>query len=258
MRKKFLYIIPILLLLFGFSGGGGADPIINGAEPVPSATLVGYWSFDEGSGDIAYDNSGNGNDGTLVNMEAGDWVNGIAGKCLSFDRGNDYLDLTGLTDAGTTHSFSCWAYSRNSVAVDMFVLDSQTGRIILGWGTGTAGKIGIYDGVWKVFGDSPSADTWHHIVFLLDGAISKMKMYLNGVQYGSELDYTPHAIGDSVTIGARHCGTTSYFNGIIDEFRVYNTILTEDEIKTLYLYHTSKMNPILNPILAPIIRVIIK
>ena len=53
--------------------------------------LVGYWRFDEGSGSIAYDYSGNGNNGTLINGPT--WVDGILGKALEFDGVNDYVNI---------------------------------------------------------------------------------------------------------------------------------------------------------------------
>lgn len=49
---------------------------------VDPATAVGVWLFDEGSGDVAADSSGNGNDGELV--DAG-WADGVRGKAVEFD-----------------------------------------------------------------------------------------------------------------------------------------------------------------------------
>jgi hypothetical protein len=49
--------------------------------------LVGWWKFDEGSGTVAYDSSGNGNDGNLTNGPT--WTTGKIGGALSFDGVND-------------------------------------------------------------------------------------------------------------------------------------------------------------------------
>jgi hypothetical protein len=53
--------------------------------------LVGFWHFDEGTGGIAADSSGNGNAGTLVNNPS--WVNGKLEKVLRFDGINDYVSI---------------------------------------------------------------------------------------------------------------------------------------------------------------------
>ena len=59
------------------------DGILNG--------LVGWWKFDETNGTVAYDSSGNGNDGNLTNGPT--WVGGKIGGALSFDGGDDFVDV---------------------------------------------------------------------------------------------------------------------------------------------------------------------
>ena len=44
--------------------------------------LVGWWKFDEGNGTVAYDSSGNGNDGNLTNGPI--WTDGKIGGALLF------------------------------------------------------------------------------------------------------------------------------------------------------------------------------
>ncbi len=51
--------------------------------------LVAYYSFDEGSGNVLHDLSGNENDGTIYGAK---WVDGKYGKALEFDGINDYVD----------------------------------------------------------------------------------------------------------------------------------------------------------------------
>ena len=51
MRRRLIYLISFVLVL----------SIVGNA----SAELVGYWKFDEGSGNAAYDSSGAGNDGAI-------------------------------------------------------------------------------------------------------------------------------------------------------------------------------------------------
>ena len=53
--------------------------------------LVGWWKFDETSGTVAYDSSGNGNHGTLTNGPT--WTDGKIGGAINFDGINDYINL---------------------------------------------------------------------------------------------------------------------------------------------------------------------
>ncbi|MFQ6061937.1 MAG: hypothetical protein ACE5J9_02015 [Methanosarcinales archaeon] len=52
--------------------------------------MVAEWHFDEGSGNIVKDTSGNGNDGTI---HGAIWTTGISGKALRFDGNNDYVEV---------------------------------------------------------------------------------------------------------------------------------------------------------------------
>lgn len=200
--------------------------------------LIAHYKFDEGQGTVANNSgiSGIGFSGVFgIGNSAPSWSNnGKFGKALDFDGSNDYVNLTGIGDSGITHTISFWANSRNSSNNGKYVLDVQSGRILVGWGSDTAGQIGIYDGTWRLFGNSPSANIWHYLTFVLDGSTSKMKMYLNGTQYGSELDYTPSAIGGSVAIGSRYSMASYRFNGLIDDVKIYNIALTADEVKLDY------------------------
>ena len=55
-----------------------------------SAELVAHWTFDEGSGNIAYDSSGNGNNGTINGAE---WGDGKYGKALQFNGQDNYVEM---------------------------------------------------------------------------------------------------------------------------------------------------------------------
>ena len=78
-----------------------------GANRDPS--LVGYWTFDEGTGATSTDASGKGNNGSLVNGPA--WTTGKINNALSFNGTNNYVnsgDFTSLTGAITV---STWIYA---------------------------------------------------------------------------------------------------------------------------------------------------
>ncbi|MEZ6078114.1 MAG: hypothetical protein R3C56_21305 [Pirellulaceae bacterium] len=58
------------------------------------AGLVGYWSFDEATGGTLHDLAGNGNDGTLNNMDPNtDWVSGQVGHALDFADSGGYVEI---------------------------------------------------------------------------------------------------------------------------------------------------------------------
>ena len=70
--------------------------------------LVGYWSFDEGSGTIASDSSGNDNTATLVNGPI--WTSGEIGGALYFDGIDDYISFA--SQAQSAISISAWVHAQ--------------------------------------------------------------------------------------------------------------------------------------------------
>ncbi|MEM5812070.1 MAG: DUF2341 domain-containing protein, partial [Candidatus Aenigmatarchaeota archaeon] len=90
-------------------------------NPIYNETgLISSWHFNEGSGTIALDSSGNNNNGNLVNGPT--WVNGKFGKALSFDGVNDYVSTTNQFSNPQTFSLVIW-----------FKTTSASGRKIIGF-----------------------------------------------------------------------------------------------------------------------------
>src|SRR6185369_12921723 len=75
-----------------------------------SASVVGYWSFDDGS---ATDNSGNGNNGTLVNGPT--MVAGKSGQALNFNGSNQYVNVGNVLNPGSG-DFSIFAWVKTTQA----------------------------------------------------------------------------------------------------------------------------------------------
>jgi hypothetical protein len=201
--------------------------------------LVGYWSFDEGSGNIARDYSGNGNNGTLYNFNftaTSGWVDGKVGKALSFDGVDDYVTI-GKNDSIFPNTFLSWIvwikpnyYSLNGVI--LWDDDTQAGGD-RGIELKNSGRIGAGD----VFNDLSNSiinlNQWYFIVYTSNS--SNRIIYINGnldkTFSGSLPDHTNRSF---LSVGSGHNGYRGYFNGLIDEVRVYNRALSDSEIKALY------------------------
>jgi len=200
---------------------------------------VGYWKFDEGSGNIAYDSSGNGNHGTLVNGPT--WTSGKFGSALSFDGVDDYVEIP-TTAGGSLDpdvlSVMAWIYvsgettsvqrifQRTSCTYGLFT--SSDGLTIYFYvDTGNAG------GAWKsVSYTVPSIRKWYHVVGTYDG--TSMKLFINGeLKAQTSQSYAVNNGGATAYIGSAD-PTQQFFNGTIDEVRIYNYALTPDEIRLLY------------------------
>jgi hypothetical protein len=208
-------------------------------SPVNLSNLVLYLTFDEGSGNIVYDYSGNKNNGTLVNGPT--WTDGKFGKAISFDGVNDYvnlpLSLRDQTDPTLNPiSIAFWIKS-NSLE------SSHWDEVVIGgwayhWFVSIPNNIPtayIYNSSAYLFSVSSGVQlqpgTWTQIVvtYDIDHSIS---IYVNGVKknkaywIGSFTRATTY-----MRIGGRG---SNFINGTIDEVMVFNRSLTDDEVKFLY------------------------
>lgn len=139
---------------------------------------------------------------------------------------------------------------KRSLDVLFRVPDTTGGRTILGYGTGSGaayrwwGYRLTYDsGNWKLTidtagetasGDSITinANTWYHAAITFDGII--VRFYLNGVAVGTyDFSATINTVLSSGAIGRRQGYADQYFKGNLEEIRVWNKVLSAQEIADL-------------------------
>jgi prepilin-type N-terminal cleavage/methylation domain-containing protein len=241
---------------------GGFEPTLYevGSDlfiPSPHSGLVGYWSFDEGTGTIAYDLSGYGNNGTLLDASSTNadgntppqWTTGKIGKALIFDGVDDYVSMGNKFNMGTTQDFTLVAW----VKVNALQASSQGVVGKLPWSCGGYG-IEIYPNG-TIYGNlktqtasacgcslsrssaSSPLNEWYFLANTIKRN-DKNSLYFNGnlstsgsisSLYGCSVDNS-----FNFTVGAPPGSGGNYFNGLIDEVRVYNRALSDSEIKALY------------------------
>jgi len=258
MRKSMLtqaVVLGITLLFVGIIALPGQSNIVEKINKNPVVPLdnglEGYWSFNEGSGTIAADSSGNGNTGTLVNNPA--WVDGKFGKALHFDGVNDYVAFPTLHDfpSKTALTVSAWINSPlNSYGTIVY---HGCGEFQLTNGVHYENPynnpmnlsfwVHLSDGInawYRV--DSPilTANTWHHIVgvwskgdylrIYVDGSLANEVTIPNLYLFNAS-DWVP-SIGTYDQDRGHH--PTEFFNGTIDEVRIYNRALSQQEITDLF------------------------
>ncbi len=202
------------------------------ANTLPSG-LVAAYGFNEGSGTITPDASGRGHTGTISGAT---WSPaGKYGSSLSFNGLNAMvtvadtvaLDLTSMTLEAwvkpTTAPASGWRTlilkeSTGALAYSLYANDAaQRPRIELSSGLSTSGAAGL-------------STAWTHVAGTHDGAT--LRLYVNGVQVSSIA--SPGFV--AVSTGALRIGGNTvwseWFDGLIDEVRIYNRALTPIEIQS--------------------------
>lgn len=215
----------------------------NLANKIPATGLVGYWALDAGGGTLAIDLGPNGLDGDLVNLAAGNWVDGKFGQAVLFDGAgkrvdvadNDLLDITGEI------TVSCWVKATTVTAWATLV----TKGISTTWDSNhftfglRSGRIDFRlngDGsVLADVGDAIVADAWYHLAVVVGGiGANAIKAYINGslVKQGNRTgDPTPNTA--VLRFGTDADAAGDPFDGTMDEIRIYDRALTEDKIAAI-------------------------
>lgn len=190
--------------------------------------LVAMYTLDKADidGKVVKDVSGNGNHATLMgNLNV---VEGVIGGALEFTGvANNYVEIPKM-GSWEQASVECWALQLNAA--------SGIQGIISTW-QWTAGKVHFKfesdqiqvdknDGV-KI--TAPRVlETWYHIIYTADTVANKLKLYVNGELASEGASGTTPQNMDERRIGSEHDGR--FLNGMVDEVRIYNRILNEDEV----------------------------
>ena len=212
--------------------------------------LVGYWKFDDGTGNITFDSSGNGNDGTLIDDPV--WVDGKYGKALSLN-GTNYVEIADSESLEVQNfTLEAWIYmtkrpyqQSNAVAIiHKYTTDAESSgsgymllfqnptptddNLVLASGYAMAGEriLAQYNSTIDL-----SLDEWHHVAGTFDGYTATI--YIDGIPRKS-MTYSQHIeIFYWKSIEFRLGRGMS--EGLIDNALIYNRTLSAEEVLAHYV-----------------------
>ena len=165
---------------------------------------VGYWSFDEGYGTTAYDESSNKNDGTITGATWQDESMCVSGKCLYFD-GVDLTNVTADAPDNMDVFTSCVWFKANSLINE----DGDSIIDITGKGGGIEfdnnGKIkfsvsttDVYTQLYGV--ENIEINKWYFVCGIFNGIGNEPKLYINGADKGMSISLGSGTRDDSAGI----------------------------------------------------------
>ncbi|GIV98404.1 MAG: hypothetical protein KatS3mg057_3061 [Herpetosiphonaceae bacterium] len=203
--------------------------------------LVGYWKLDEGAGSNTADSSGYGNTGTLsspswttVVPPAVSYTNPAA---LDFDGSDDSVTIADESsfDLQGQITIAAWikvdSFNKNWQAIitkgdSAWRLHRYNDRDTVAFGTSGLSNTDLESS------SSINDGQWHHIAAVYDG--SRKSIYIDGALDASvaasgsiATNDWPVLIGENAEMSGRH------FDGQIDDVRIYNRALSEEEIANL-------------------------
>ena len=196
-----------------------------------------------GSGTTWYDLSGNGNNGTLTNMDGAN-LDSANGGSLSFDGTNEYIQLSTTTLLRASSTISAW------INIDDFTTGkpSGTGRVfIMNSGVTFTNMIAFYNGGYSfetntnsnpheiagrttgnVSSSAISPGSWFHFALVFDA--NTFYGYVNGIQTGTAA-ISDNLIFNRIGYDTNRDNYPAYLKGKISNFKVYNKALTASEIQ---------------------------
>ena len=251
--KLFLFLaLPVYLRLAG-------QDVSNG--------LIGHWQFDETAGTTASDSSGNNYHAQLFNAGsgAGSWVDGKVNGGIKLDGTDDYLAIQSLnyTQAGQIPALTVVAWLKTSATSQRYAISydrSTNWRVTVG-GDNDSGKLFFAStDSSEVTADNYSNSVvndgaWHLVAASYDSVTGLKKFYLDGNPNGSASVHGNLALGSGAytrfgTIGATNediayntphppSSRGGFFQGTLDEIRLYDRALGDAEVAYLYARATT-------------------
>jgi fibronectin type 3 domain-containing protein len=222
--------------------GVGESPSSAEISTLVEATMRTYLKFDETSGTTATDSTGNGWNGTLMNSPT--WVAGYSNNAVNLSsNSSQYVTVpAGVVNNLNNFSIAMWV-KQTSVGNWARIFDFGTGQTVYMFLTARNGAsstlrfaitTGGGGGEQQINGPSAlPTGVWKHVAVTLNGSVGIL--YLDGVAVGTNSSMTlkPSSLGSTTQnyIGKSQF-SDPYFNGQVDDFRIYSDALNAGEVTT--------------------------
>ncbi|RLE48332.1 hypothetical protein DRJ25_00205, partial [Candidatus Woesearchaeota archaeon] len=187
------------------------------------------------------DYSGTGNDGTNSGSAYTD--KGYIEGARSFDGTNDYVDLSPSQALNSSNlTISAWLYVKNSSnpSIQGIITDGGSGfpdtRLFIAgnkvdfWVGNTTTRTEIYSD------NNIINNKWFHLVTTTEyvGGTTTTKMYIDGKLQSHTGSLPSKTVLGRDTLYIGWLNSNRFFNGLIDNVRIYNTSLNASQVKELY------------------------
>lgn len=197
---------------------------------ITAGSLVALYKLD-GNADDA---TGNGNNGTVFGGVT--YVPGKVGQGASFDGSTGYISIA--DSAGlrlSTFTFAAWVYPTAIEGGNRIIEKGNSDSYWLDINPQGQPLVGFFNGAYHdLLAPQPvSINTWYHVAGTYDG--SDLKLYLNGQLVNTvSVTSAPLQTNEPLFIGWKYGGIAlDHFAGIIDEVRIYNYALNQNDIQVL-------------------------
>jgi hypothetical protein len=200
---------------------------------------VGYWNFDEqaaGDGNVVADNSGGGNGGTLDDANVSGMDCGAPGKygsACAFDGADDHINVAGLFGSPRNITVSGWFNLETNQQGELISVGNTVAIRVNANNTTLRGF--YYDGSsWQGTDQTQTyhGTGWHHVAYTINDLTDFQELYLDGVRVATSTHAgsPTYNQGADTTIGKHATLGSGFWDGLLDEVRVYNYVRSSQQI----------------------------
>lgn len=195
------------------------------------------------SNNNVYDLSGKGNNGTNEGAVFNSTGGYDGSGAYEFYKNSESIDSTDIDLQNLT--ISAWIYTHGSTDEQAIVSKFQgSNPVDREWlfRVETSNRLSFFTRDNSTQGqiqstNTISLDSWHHVAVSFNYSNLSVSFYIDGVKQ-SNIESSPstqfHNEDEIITIGSWQSGVNDNFNGSLDDVRIYNYVLSPDQIKMLY------------------------
>lgn len=208
---------------------------LSAEEIAPFATpgLVAHWKFDEGTGTTVAD--AQGYHPAAFDTGAPTWIDGVRGKALQFNGSND-ADTNAPLDPPGVGTLALWFRFNSAPSGTQRLLGVSDDWEIRTDATGALWAdlcVGGTQNVFKTSAGTAVGGVWRHLAAVYNSNTDLYKLYLDGKLVSTGSLAMTDASAAVLSFGSR-TGTSAYFNGALDDIRLYNYELSDKEVAEIY------------------------
>ena len=234
----------------GATSSVGLTVIVNSIGAVTNG-LLGWWKMDETGGTTAFDSSGNDANATV---HGGTFTTGYLSNALHLTGGTNNASFTSVNADQTT--VTAWVRADSNGGSNFprilvtpgyyinFRFDGLANNNALDFATTTTANGSTVDGEWLAPPNSVDTGTWHHVAVSYDksSTANVPVLYINGVKMSlttlTSPSIAPPSYAGTTFIGNR-LDLTRGWDGLIDDLRIYNRLLSDAEVQSLAIVPTN-------------------
>lgn len=217
--------------------------------------LRGYWSFDDYNSTHVFDSSVFNNSAEFIKIDSSYITSGIFNTALDFANiGRVQTEVSEAFTIVNEGSISLWANpARNNTAglLDCLLTKGNANWDRIDYSLHIINNFffgNLANGTHSLASSGPKgyiteSNKWYYLTFTWNTSLELTKMYLNGVNtQDKSTTIIPRDVVSSIAIGGDNNYNDYYFSGLIDEVRLFNRTLSQEDISNLYYFNRVGMD----------------